>query len=327
MCQHTDLTHAEVASFLLSRGLVEPRDVVEGELRISDVSGRNRVYLADVGAGPAYVVKQGDVAHEARVLGALAEPLRGHVPEVVEADDGLLVLRTVSGPDWADHHPERRFPPAQARALGRVLRTLETVELPAGPGSMWGLDVINPPAAVLREFSAGGLEVIARVQGAADLCARLEDIRALRGAEVAVHGDLRWENCVAAGRRLLVVDWEDAGPGPRGWDVACAVAEYLRLWIGSVPIAAADDPGRLLALAGHPLACMRPAIAALWTAFGGRDVERLCELVAVRLLEMAIERSQALSAPSGHVLVLLDLASNLLSRPRAAATQLLGLTP
>src|SRR5690242_12631276 len=88
-CQHADLTrcggaarlapavlaHEEVAPFLLSRGVFGPRDVVDGALRVRDVSRRNVVYLAENGDGPAYVLKQGDVAHEARVLGILAGPL------------------------------------------------------------------------------------------------------------------------------------------------------------------------------------------------------------------------------------------------------------
>src|SRR4051812_4905509 len=102
------LEQAAVAPLLLSRGLVERRDVSAGELRIRDVSARNTVYLAEVG-DRTYVVKEGNVAHEARVLRALAEPLRGHVPEVIEADATIMVLRTHAGAEWGERHVARRF--------------------------------------------------------------------------------------------------------------------------------------------------------------------------------------------------------------------------
>jgi len=312
------LAHAAVAPFLLSRGFAEPRHVVAGQLRVRDLSGRNPVFLAEV-ADRLYVVKQGEVAHEAAVLRALAGPLRGQVPEVLLAEERLLVLGAAAGRHWGALPVRRGL--AGARALGRLLRTLESVALPPRVAPAWDFSFDPLPAAALDEFTAGGLELIARVQRDADLCARLAAAQSRGAPEVAVHGDLRWENCVASGRRLVLVDWEDAGQGPRGWDVACAVAEYLRVWIASAPMAAADP--ELIALADVPLERVQAAIGQLWAAYGGRDAERLGELVAVRLLETAVARAAA--APSFPVAVLVNLAANLLRRPREAASALLGL--
>jgi hypothetical protein len=52
---------------------------------------------------------------------------------------------------------------------------------------------------------------------------------------------------------------------------------------------------------------------------------RVVELVAVRLLHVAVERAQGLHAASAHVVVLLQLADNLLADPEDAAAGLLGL--
>jgi hypothetical protein len=94
------------------------------------------------------------------------------------------------------------------------------------------------------------------------------------------------------------------------------LAEFLRVWIGSVPIPDAQKPSRLLALAGHPLAQLEPSMVALWTGSGGSDPELVWQLAGVRLVEAAIERARGAAALSSHVLVLLDLAANLIRDPR-----------
>jgi hypothetical protein len=76
---------------------------------------------------------------------------------------------------------------------------------------------------------------------------------------------------------------------------------------------------------------MQPAIEAFWSAYAaaappGRPALRaVVELAAVRLLQTAVERAQGLSAPTAHVITLLQLADNLLRRPEEAALTLLGL--
>ena len=127
---------------------------------------------------------------------------------------------------------------------------------------------------------------------------------------------------------MLLVDWELAGRGDPAFDVGSVLAEYLRVWVGSIPIVEPVDPGRLVARARHPLASMRPAIHAFWSAYRSAHpvaLRRVVELGAVRLLQTAVERAQGLSFPSAHVVTLVQLADNMLRRPDDAAAALLGL--
>jgi hypothetical protein len=131
---------------------------------------------------------------------------------------------------------------------------------------------------------------------------------------------------------VLLVDWELAARADPAFDVGSVLAEYLRVWVGSVPIVEAVDPGRFADRARHPLAVMRPAISAFWTTYRTLHPEppalrRVMELTAVRLLQTAIERSQGLSAATAHVVTLVQLADNLLRAPEEAAVGLLGLQP
>jgi aminoglycoside phosphotransferase (APT) family kinase protein len=261
-----------------------------------------------------------------------------------EAD--TLVLRTPGGArDWADHHSAGRFPRIPAKALGRTLAALhrfpgDGVEaLPPGHDRMWGLSLPEPPHELLLELSAGAQDLVARLQGSRVLCDRLDELRAAGADGALVHGDLRWENCLALAAhgarrrtRVLLVDWELAGRGAAAFDAGTVLAEYLQSWVGSIPIVTPDDPGRLVARAGHPLWRMRPAMQAFWSAYRLASprpppLRRVVELAAVRLLQSAVERAQGLATPSGHVVTLMQLADNLLRDPDDAALNLLGLTP
>ena len=347
------LAQSEIAHYLLSLGLVKPRAVVDEGLTVVDASRRNSVFLVTTATGPAFAVKQArpgtvaTLAHETAVLGVLAaSDLASTVPAVVHHDPAArcLVLRTPAGArDWNEHHAAGRFSPASARVLGRTLAVLHALPpdgvgtLPAGVDRTWGLALPEPPRALLLGLSTGALDLVARVQASRPLCERLDELREAQVDDAMVHGDLRWDNCLAVARagsrrrtRLLLVDWELAGRGAAGFDVATVLAEYLRVWVGSIPIAEPADPGRLLPWARHPLWRMRPAVKAFWAAYrvasaGHPPLRRLIELTAVCLLQAAVEQAQGLDKPSAHVMILVQLADNLLRSPEAAARNLLGL--
>jgi aminoglycoside phosphotransferase (APT) family kinase protein len=347
------LEQSQVAHYLLSLGLVNPRAVVEEDLAVTDVSRRNTVFLATTAAGPTYVVKQAGPAsaatlrHEAAVLRGLAgvPALAGRVPELTHYDDAAvrLVLRSPAGAlDWSDQHATGRVPRLPARALGRALAAVhaarpEVDDLPSGVDRLWGLSLPEPSHEQLRDLSAGALDLVARMQASRDLCDRLLRLRYGAGEDGFVHGDLRWDNCMALAApgarrrtRVLLIDWELAGRGEPAQDVGAALAEYLRLWVGSVPIVDPADPGRLVGRAQHPLARMQPAMRALWDAYRRASprpvaLRRVTELAAVRLLQTAVEHAQGLATASAHVVTLLQVADNVLRAPEDAAWSLMGL--
>jgi aminoglycoside phosphotransferase (APT) family kinase protein len=348
------LEQSDIAHYLLSLGLVKPRDVVEEGLTIVDASRRNCVFLAAMRGGPTFVVKQAGprtastLAHEAAVLRALADEkdLAGEVPAVIhhEPNPALLLLRTPGDArDWNKYQSPARFPRIPARILGRALACLHRLpaegveDLPSGVDRMWGLSLPEPPYELLLDLSAGAQDLLARLQASRSMCDRLDDLRGAVSDGAFVHGDLRWDNCLAVARpgsrrrtRVLLVDWELAGSGAAAFDVGTVLAEYLRVWVESIPIVDPGDPARLVARAGHPLRRMHPAIRAFWSAYGlatpqRPPLRRVTKLAAVRVLQTAVERAQSLAKSSAHVVTLIQLADNMLRRPDDAARGLLGL--
>lgn len=332
---------SQVAHYLLSLGLVNPEAVLEEDLVVTDTSRRNSVFVVTSSRAPTYVVKQGSpgnsaaVAHEADVLRALADvpALAGQVPELVHHDDagGRLVLRSPAGTvAWNELGRVPRLP---VRALGRMLAVVHG-QPPDCAGlahvdHSWGRRLYEPAYEQVQAMSAGARDLLERLHASRELCDRLRRLDAETGDDAFVHGTLRWNNCLAIGPRVHVIDWERAGPGDAAEDLGVALGEYLQLWLTSIPMVD-DDPGRLMRLARHPVERLQPTMRSLWAAYGRscrRPVARcrVAQMTAVRLLQAAMEQAQGLAAATVEVTAMAHVADALLSDPDGMAGTLLGL--
>ena len=354
------LGQADVVPYLVDTGLIERSAVVHGRLKVTDASRRNLVHAVTSDGLPTYVVKQprqaGDpgVAREAAVLrhlGALGgeHGLRDVLPVLVAYDERreLLVLEgPPGGQDLREHHARGRFSMLPARAAGQALALLHLLPAdavgvrPAGLDPAWPLSWHRPRVQHLFELSAGGVALLRLVQGSRDLCDALDDLRETWRPQSVIHGDVRWENCVAvpapAARRrtrVLMVDWEMAGPGDPCLDVGAFLAEYLAAWVNSIPIVDSRDPARMLRHALSPLNRMQPALARFWAAYvttsrehaRERSLTRVVRFAAVRLLHAAVEQARDAGELRARTVCVLQLGLNLLRRPDEAAAHVLGL--
>lgn len=345
----------DVAGYLLARGLVGPRAVVDGGLRIVDVSRRNRVYLVRVDGERDLVLKlarragDGGVAREAAVLarlhaaggGALAPwlpPVAGY-----DVERGVLVLE--AAPDaraLSRVHAGGRFPPRLAATAGRALARVHAQPAGVVAGLAGAVDprawlrVHRPRVADLRRLSAAAVDLVRIVQRDGVLCDALDALLADWSTEGVVHGDVRWANLLATGSRgLVLIDWEHAAAGDPALDVGAFLGDHLAAWLRSIPIVDATAPGLLAADARLPLRAMRPAIGAFWNAYArerghgranlSRTLRRAVRFAGVRLLAGAFEEAQTLASLRAPVVHRQRLGRSVLERPDEAAAQLLGL--
>lgn len=353
----------DVAGYLLAHGLIEPAAIVDGALTVVDRSRRNRVFIVTARQGRRFVIKQARagepsaIAREALVLERLVAAAAGtrlarHLP-VLAACRGprdLLVFETRAGAhDLARHHrrdARGRFSRALAGDAGLMLGRLHTLapktlhDVPVIDHRGWGLRMHLVDLDELRTLSAAEIELVEVLQRAGALTDALDELRASPTEAALIHGDVRWENCVAIPNRtgtrrsgVALVDWELACAGDRCLDVGGFLAEYLRMWVRSIPLVAARDPSRMLAHARRPLRRMQPALRSFWAGYvrgSGRPDDaalllRATQFAAVRLVEAAFEEAQARQTLRPGARVELQLAANILRNPGAAATRLLGI--
>jgi aminoglycoside phosphotransferase (APT) family kinase protein len=335
---------ADVAGYLLERGLLDPRAVVHARLTVVDRSGLNDVFVVTAEGEPRLVLKSGpSVPREAAVLerlrAAAGAALARALPVPIAHDPVAEVLVLAAAPgarDLTRHHARGRFSRALAGEAGRALALLHAVP----PEALDGLGPLppavpphRPDLVTLRTLSGAAVELTRIVQRSADLCSELDALLARPAAAPSViHGDVRWGNLVAlrgGGRwsRLQLVDWEHCALGDPAADVGAFIGEYLRAWRRSIPVADPRDAGPMVARARAPLRRMRPALRAFWSAYvrhrrgdeaPGVTLRRSLRFAGVRLLLAAYEEAQAADELGPRVLGLLPLSHNVLSRPDEA---------
>jgi aminoglycoside phosphotransferase (APT) family kinase protein len=312
------LALGDVAGYLLGRGLLGPEAIVDGGLRIADVSRRNRVFLATTQRDRCFVLKLGRqgapdaVAREAAVLKRLHAAdavLARSLPPLVgwDAARGVLILgATRDAQELAQVHGGGRCSLALARAAGSALARLHDLPACAAPASAstgasaagaLGADDDGdraadrrPPAVHrlelgdLATLSGAAIDLVRIVQRDTQLCDELDGLATSTEDRAVIHGDVRWANCLAlrdaGGRRtrLVLIDWELCRMGDPAADVGAFLGDWLRAWLKSIPVSDPREPARLLAHARFPLARMRPAIGAFWDAYRRRRARPSAEL-------------------------------------------------
>src|SRR5262249_38068356 len=153
----------------------------------------------------------------------------------------------------------------------------------------------------------------------------LEELRQAWQADTLIHADIKWDNWLAwvdpaASRspRVKLVDWEFAGLGDPCWDLGAVFADYLSVWLFSIPITGETPPEHFLALARYPLAQMHPAMRAFWQAYVRRrdfaaptaqhTLLRAVQYGAARLLHKGFEQLQASPQLLGTTVCLVQLS-------------------
>jgi hypothetical protein len=348
------LEFSEVIRYLLARGALDAETIVDADVVVRDVSSRNRNFRVEVSSGAGFHVKQGSdsntrlgVAREAGVyrdIRRLNPRFVEFMPVLQQFDEarGVLLLGLIRDAEdlRAYHLRNKKFPAELGAAIGEVLAILHALGPPAGEAdhpcpypSFFNL--YRPSLEIFRSASAANIQLIRIVQASSEFCQRLDVVRKGLRCEVLLHNDLKWDNMLLAPEGLRLVDWETAIFGDPAWDLGSVFGQYLSWWIFSMPVSGGQPAENFVDLATFPLANMKPALNAFWTAYfssrglGSKDASQLLmravAMTGVRLLQSAFEASQFAAQLTSSDILHIQLASNILERPVDACRHLMGL--
>jgi aminoglycoside phosphotransferase (APT) family kinase protein len=352
----------DIVRDLVRRDMLDPAAVVGGSVEIRDMSRRNQVWLVLPPHSRAYVVKQATcddtwsgLQREATAYSVLSghhrcASLRPFLLTLVDIDPARRLLLLASPADAKDLHEHvqstGRWGVTQAKALGRCLARLHDLPVESLPAEMatdlsndrpWVLSLHRPSASHVQRMSPGNQDVVRMVQQSRPLCTGLGELQERWTRARLVHGDVRWENCLAirtagsARRGLSLIDWELCHVGDPRWDQGCGFAALLSAWAASVT--------------GRPSSRRATTAAAGTVAASGRafwasssqssrvtepDVDDRVAVVmrfaAARLLQVAVEQTRQFRSVSPTAVALVQLAENAMATPEAVAAHLLGIS-
>lgn len=328
----------------MTRGLLDPEEVVTGRVMFRDVSRRNLAVVAERKDRDGLFVKMARdtlaapaITQEAAALRRLGRTDAADVVPRLLLDDGVLGLMVVTAPRGARDlsSGEREVAAggiALAELLGEGLARVHCATAEAD-GSRdaappWALMIHRPATEALGVQTPASLKLIALIQSEDRACRALDALRDAWRPSCLTHGDLKHENVLVAETvhqtvGVTLVDWEQAGSGDPLWDVASAAAAFLSEWMyaldlghahPSVDIDRVAEPGRGLA-AGAVSALWRAYTAVTGEPLGNGATHRLIRLAGARLLARANEATQSGAALTPHVALHVQLGVNLLSDP------------
>jgi len=299
---------AALTRHLLDVGLITPSDVHRHGLRARDTGMSHAVAIVELGDGRGFVVKelrdpeersQGTPEQERAVYGMAARhpELAGFVVGVPALGAGtpFLVLERRADVEsglsraartgWTDGQLAIRL--GGAIGAWHELSASYRAELP-DPRLPW----------VLRTFESDRPPFVRQVPAVAELLERLEtgplpqlltETARLWRTDAAIHGDLRFDNClVGAADQITFIDWEFGGQGDAAWDVAALGQEFVT----SSP--ASDGPS-LAPVLGGTVAWLVDAYLGARSGFRADAdwVDRLRRFTGARLFKRALQLAAA----------------------------------
>lgn len=303
--------------YLLERGYLAARDVIDGGVRVTSVSRRNRNLRVTRGDGTGFLVKQAEAVGSEATLGCeaafyrmcahddRAAAMRPYAPTMVgveEADRALfieLIGDAVPLTDLRGRYGDAALLVRLGRAIGLAVGTCHRafptlVEHPSrhadrlGRQVPWVLWVHRPGPEILDELSAGNRKTLHILQQRGDLARRLDVLRRGWRVETLIHGDLKADNLLIAGDvdgdpTVKLVDWELAQLGDPAWDLGALLRDFVLAWIFSMPVGRGIGPEEMIAAAAHPLAGVQVGMRALWVAYLAAAEPRADHVAGLRL--------------------------------------------
>ena len=261
---------------LLAR-VVKPRAVVEDDFTVVDASRRNCVFLATTRAA-TYVVKQAPPAQRRHAgtrsdhppLLAAAPELGRRVPAVVHEEPDAARSSCERPPAARLEESTRPISSRPARVLGRVLAVLHgsrgASRAGDGPERAWARSPCRAAAELLLDLSPVAQDLGGPAsRRATSLCEAApsglrEPSPPMRSYTATCAGTTAWRSrrrAVGAGPACCSSTGSSRARAP-AFDAGTVLAEYLHAWVGSIPIVAAGDPGRLVLGSCTLRACTPP---------------------------------------------------------------------
>jgi hypothetical protein len=349
----------EVIAFLLDGQLLDPRDLVQGEVRVEDRSARHRSVAVHCTTRAGFFLKQapagdvvGTLASEAAFYqlvntGSRLAALRPFVPRLLGYDPTrqLLTLELVANASNA----RRGTSGADALAeigtqLGRVLALCHSAGTGDDPDTRaafsemlpWAFHVALPSPSLFRDLGPLQLTLIRLVQRHRDIIDRFREMRRSWQWSSFIHGDVRWSNVlVGEPASVRLVDWEAAGLGDPAWDVACAFEAWLARGLETLELDVGAGPADASARFAEALPALQHQTRGLWHTYvrtaqletePQRDLlDRATAYTGVRLLQSAYEWSLGRAGFSPFILLTVQLAVNLLRQSPAARAAVVGI--
>lgn len=357
------LTAANMVHYLSARGIVSPKDVVDGQFCVIEAGQHNRNFKVLCGINGGIFVKQiqsidnfaqSSLFKEAQCYRwAQNFPAwAATIPALLDYDSirhSLIFELLRDSKNLREYYYQQNyFPTSLAKLLADALSSYHhlTFDLNALDAAIpelqkkvpWIFTYHKKSYFPPNSLSVGAVQFADLLRGHPALTAHLDRLFQTWRFETLIHADLKWDNCLFYqfnGQPVLkLIDWELVDFGDRRWDVGSILQAYLSHWIMRRYRDRTQLREDLIQNTLESMPVMFDSIKAFWYRYCDAmqidERERsyyllqCLEFAAVRMLSTAFESLYAAEEVSQHALALVELSQQILDAPARAAVNLFG---
>ena len=293
------LDKANIFFYLLRKGLLQPSEVMKGNLVAIDLNRRNRNIKVLLSDNTGFFIKQGSVQDPTSTTTlkreatcywlATYDSTFAHLKELIpkfslhDEEKSVLVIQVMPQAITLTqyHQQQGKFDLLVAESLGVALGTYhKKISINSRrselahifPGVVpWILSYHRYGHQFFSNIRGGNQEIMKIINQFPDFAHTIDALQADWQYNGLIHGDMKWDNILVYhhGQNidLRIVDWELSDVGDTRWDVGAVLQTYLSFWIINMPQEYALTPQQQIAGARYSLEDMQPALQQFWMAY------------------------------------------------------------
>lgn len=288
-----------VVEYLLGKGLINNKSIVDGNIQIFDISRKNRNIKISLKIGHSFFLKQanpydrnnGTSIKRESLLYAMMQnenefkSLANFAPRIHDYDGekNIMITEFVQGHSWNQYilrQTKMNIEKDLVVALGRMISTFHNAfekimaneklrflpKMFSFPNLM-----IHPGPEVFTDLSPANLELLKLIQKDPKAFAVLEELFAHWASETLIHGDIKFDNIIINTNRKtnksIITDWESANIGDPAWDIGSIFQEFIRSWLYSLPLTGTETAQELLNLSKESFQNMQSTMRYFWNEY------------------------------------------------------------
>jgi len=245
-----------IASYMIDKGLMKTKSIVDGDLIVSDLSRKNLNFTIVCENSTSYFLKQPYVTDEysietinreskfySKVFSSIIfSKIQEITPRFIKFDSKNNVLITKFITNYQKNNEKEILFGKQMSALGKNLGRFHSLtsqkmihsEFNFLPKSFPPTILISRPRPELFSLMGlGSLQFLKDIQQNEILFKFLVDLEKIWRIETIIHGDLKFDNMIFAtsetkkGSELKLLDWELVQIGDPAWDIGTILFNFL----------------------------------------------------------------------------------------------------
>ncbi|MDH3677611.1 MAG: phosphotransferase [Nitrosopumilus sp.] len=245
-----------IASYMIDKGLVKSKSIVDSDLIVSDLSRKNRNFTIVSENSTSYFLKQPYVTDEYSIETINRESkfysktfsskkfskIQEIIPKFIEFDSKNNILITKFISNYQKNNEKEILFAEQMSALGKSLGMFHSFtskkmihsEFDFLPKSFPPTILISHPSPELFSLMGlGSLQFLKDIQQNKILFRFLVDIEKIWCVETIIHGDLKFDNVIFTTSEtkkdpeLKLLDWELVNRGDPAWDIGTILFGFL----------------------------------------------------------------------------------------------------